>query len=507
MRGKVLPFDTLVATCQTLRKQGRRIVLCHGCFDLLHLGHIRYLRQAARLGDVLVVTVTPDRYVDKGPHRPAFPEALRAEAVASLEQVDYVAINLWPTAENTLRAIRPDVYVKGSDFKQGVASDPTGKLAAEAAVVAEIGATMSFTEEIVFSSTNLINRFFSSFPEEGQEYLRLFRQRFGLDAVREALSRLSGLKVLVIGDSILDEYQYCHPLGSSTKEAILCVQHDSTDLFAGGVLAIANHMANFAGETRLFSIYGGEGATREFITEHLHPNIRETLFVQDGAPTTVKRRFVDGYSMNKLFEVYSMDDKGLSPEKQAAFQAAVEAEIDRYDVVMAADFGHGCLNDSLRRMLSDKARFLAVNTQANASNRGFHTISRYARCDYASLTENELRLDQRDLQSDIRRMMNVVGLRLQADYLIMTRGKNGCVARSGNGMFYEIPTFAQSVVDRVGAGDAFLSVAALLAANREEAELVGFVGNCAGSLAVNIVGNQRSIDRQSLEKFITSLLK
>jgi len=324
--GKVLPFDTLVATCQTLRKQGRRIVLCHGCFDLLHLGHIRYLRQAARLGDVLVVTVTPDRYVDKGPHRPAFPEALRAEAVASLEQVDYVAINLWPTAENTLRAIRPDVYVKGSDFKQGVASDPTGKLAAEAAVVAEIGATMSFTEEIVFSSTNLINRFFSSFPKRGRNIYACSDNVSVLTLSGRRFPRLSGLKVLVIGDSILDEYQYCHPLGSSTKEAILCVQHDSTDLFAGGVLAIANHMANFAGETRLFSIYGGEGATREFIAEHLHPNIRETLFVQDGAPTTVKRRFVDGYSMNKLFEVYSMDDKGLSPEKQAAFQAAVEAE-------------------------------------------------------------------------------------------------------------------------------------------------------------------------------------
>jgi rfaE bifunctional protein kinase chain/domain/rfaE bifunctional protein nucleotidyltransferase chain/domain len=507
MMGKVLPFETLAATCQTLREQGHKVVLCHGCFDLLHLGHIRYLRQAALLGDVLIVTVTPDRYVDKGPNRPAFPEALRAEAVASLEMVAYVAVNSWPTAENTLRALRPDVYVKGSDFKQGVASDPTGKLAAEAAVAEEIGTTVRFTEEIVFSSTNLINRFFSSFSEEGQEYLHLFRQRFGLDTVTAALSRLANLKVLVIGDIILDEYQYCHALGTSTKEAILCVQHDSTDLFAGGVLAIANHLANFAGETRLFSIYGGEAATRAFITDHLHPSIRETLFVQDDAPTTVKRRFVDGYSMNKLFEVYCMDDRGLSPEKQTAFQAAVEEEIDRYDLVLAADFGHGCLNDALRRMLCDKARFLAVNTQANASNRGFHTIGRYPRCDYASLTEHELRLDQRNLQSDVHRMMQTVGTRLQTTYLLLTRGKKGCVARNAAGAFYEIPTFAQTVVDRVGAGDAFLSVASLLAANREEAELVGFVGNCAGSLAVNIVGNQRSIERHALEKFITLLLK
>ena len=507
MTENILTFDALVETCRCLREQGRRIVLCHGCFDLLHLGHIRYLRQAALLGDVLVVTVTPDRYVDKGPHRPAFSEDLRAEAVAALEHVDYVAINPWPTAENTLRALRPDVYVKGSDFKGGVESDPTGKLAAEAAVAAECGTTVTFTEDVVFSSTNLINRFFSSFSEEGRDYLRLFRQRFGLTAVTEALDRLAGLKVLVVGDTILDEYQYCHTLGASSKEAILCVQHDSTDLFAGGVLAVANHVAHFAGETALFSVYGGEPEVRTFIDEHLHPGIRRSLAVQDAAPTTVKRRFVDGYSMNKLFEVYSLDDGGLSPAKDAAFREAVAAEIESYDLVLASDFGHGCISDAMRRLLCEKARFLAVNTQANAGNRGFHTVSRYPRGDYVSITENELRLDRRDLRGDFRSMMHTVADRMGTSYMAVTRGKNGCVVRGADGLFYEIPTFTQKVVDRVGSGDAFLSVAALLAAAGQPPELVGFVGNCAGSLAVNIVGNQRAIDRQGLEKFVTSLLK
>ncbi|HHC24693.1 MAG TPA: hypothetical protein ENK58_04655 [Desulfobacterales bacterium] len=84
----------------------------------MHIGHIRYFEQAKRMGDVLVVTITEDGYMDKGPLRPAFTEALRSEAIASLSCVDYVAVNPWPTAEETLRLLRPDFYVKGSEFNE-----------------------------------------------------------------------------------------------------------------------------------------------------------------------------------------------------------------------------------------------------------------------------------------------------------------------------------------------------------------------------------------------------
>ena len=89
---KLMTVSALAETLAAARAGGRRVVQCHGCFDLLHIGHIRYLQKAAKLGDLLVVTVTPDRFVNKGPHRPAFPEALRAETLAALDCVDFVAI-------------------------------------------------------------------------------------------------------------------------------------------------------------------------------------------------------------------------------------------------------------------------------------------------------------------------------------------------------------------------------------------------------------------------------
>jgi rfaE bifunctional protein nucleotidyltransferase chain/domain len=155
---KILALAELAGRIAELKQQGRTIVHCHGCFDLMHPGHIKYLQAAKRLGDILVVTLSPDRYVDKGPGRPVFSEGLRAECLAALACVDYVAINAWPTAEETLRLLRPDYYVKGQEFEK--LEDKTGKVQRESQVVREVGGEMRFTHEIVFSSTELLNKYF-----------------------------------------------------------------------------------------------------------------------------------------------------------------------------------------------------------------------------------------------------------------------------------------------------------------------------------------------------------
>ncbi|MDA8104288.1 MAG: adenylyltransferase/cytidyltransferase family protein [Nitrospiraceae bacterium] len=154
---KIYEINELAVIIRGLKAGGRKIVHCHGCFDLMHPGHIKYFQAAKKMGDVLVVTVTPDVYVDKGPGRPVFDQSLRAESIAALECVDYVAINKWPTAEETLRALKPDCYVKGQEFK--TLQDRTGKIQKEYEVVREIGAEIRFTHEIVFSSSKLLAQY------------------------------------------------------------------------------------------------------------------------------------------------------------------------------------------------------------------------------------------------------------------------------------------------------------------------------------------------------------
>ena len=157
---KLLGMDELAKKVKRLKSRGKRIVLCHGCFDLMHPGHIKYFQAAKNMGDYLVVTITPDVFVDKGPGRPVFNQRLRAESIAALECVDLVAINEWPTAEETLRLLRPDLYVKGQEFEH--LEDKTGKIQKEYAVLQEIGAEIRFTHEVVFSSTELLEKHFGA---------------------------------------------------------------------------------------------------------------------------------------------------------------------------------------------------------------------------------------------------------------------------------------------------------------------------------------------------------
>lgn len=492
---------------EILKQRGeRRVVYCHGVFDLLHIGHLRHFKQARSRGDILVVSLTPDRWVDKGPHRPAFPEQLRAEALASLSCVDWVFVNQWPTAEESIRKLRPDVFAKGAEF-EGVVTDRTGKMGLEVKAVEDVGAEMFFTKDIVFSSSNLINRHLSRFPEEVREYMRLLRSRYSLEDIQRSLDALSGLKVLIVGDTILDEYQYCEPIGKSSKDPVLAVKYQSSELFAGGILAIANHMAQFAGRVDLVTVLGERDPREDFVREALDPRVLPTLFIQKNAPTLIKRRFLDGYSLTKMFEVYVMDDAGLAPEDDEALRAHLAEVLDGYDLVLSGDFGHGAVSLATAELLSARAPFLAVMTQANAGNRGFHTFTRYPRADYVCIAEHEMRLEIRQANGDIVSHIPEMARRMDAGLFTVTRGNRGCSVYEAQNGVVEVPAFASKVVDRVGAGDAFLSLTSLAAAMRLPAELTGFFGNVIGALAVGVVGNRKCIDKGSVDKLITSMMK
>src|SRR5581483_9911394 len=118
-----------------------------------------------------------------------------------------------------------------------------------------------------------------------------------------------------------------------------------------------------------------------------------------GSPTIVKRRYVDD-KVHKLIEIYEMDDSLLAGANEDVFCAELKAQLADHDVAVVADFGHGLITNRGVDILSGAPTFLAVNTQINAANRGFHTISKYSRADYISLHEGEIRLDKRSREAD-----------------------------------------------------------------------------------------------------------
>ncbi len=500
---KVCSLDSVKIKIEDCRSQGKRIVLCHGVFDLLHIGHIRYLRQAKLHGDVLIVTLTPDCFVDKGPHRPAFPEQLRAEALASLNGVDFVSINAWPTAEETLRLLKPDVYVKGAEFKD--IQDITGKIAAEARVCEDEGIELAFVEDIVFSSSNLINRYLSSHSTECQEYLEIFRSRHSEEEIFGYLQSFSDLTVLVVGDTILDEYVYCSPLGSSSKDPVLALLHQSQEMFVGGACAVANHLAQHVKKVILCTSIGSD-AYEHFIRAGLSPQVELRSIQLKNMPTVRKTRVLDSYSFQKQLEIYHMGQEGMDEESEEQFTDMLSEAMKEVDLVVAADFGHGCITEKHVAKLCQEASFLAVNTQANAGNRGYHTIDRYNRADFISLANHELTMQFRNRHISTGHMLTELTKLLQCKYALVTEGKNGC-AILGQGDFMRTPSFASRIVDRVGAGDALFAIASLAAFKSFPIDIITFLGNIAGSLAVEIMGNAKAVGRSAMQRYITAVLK
>lgn len=501
---KVWSLDDLASELDQVRKT-RRIVQCHGIFDLIHIGHIRHFEQARKLGDVLVVTVTPDRFVNNGTNRPAFSEDVRAEVIASLDCVDYVAVNQWPTAVNTIDLLRPHIFTKGSEFRGG--TNTPGHIQMEEEAIRRIGGQIAYTDDITFSSSALINQYLSTFPEDVRAYLDDFSRRYTATDVLQYLANAAGLKVLVLGETIIDEYQLCEAIGKSGKEPVLATRYLETDKFAGGVLACANHVANFCDEVDCLTFLGQQGDQEEFVRNNLKANVNPIFFHKSHSPTIVKTRFVEKYLSQKLFEVYQMNDEPLSATEDDAFCQRLEKILPIYDVVIVADYGHGMLTRRAIDLLARKAKFLAVNTQSNAGNNGFNTISKYPRADYVCLAHREFALETRDRRMTPEEMISHVATKLSCPHVMLTQGKYGTLTYHEAEGFNRVPALATQVVDRVGAGDAVLCITALACAQGMPAALLGFLGNMVGAEAVSILGNQRSIECIPLYRHVECILK
>jgi rfaE bifunctional protein nucleotidyltransferase chain/domain len=506
-RDKVRTVDEIAAVVQQLARAGKTVVQAHGTFDLLHLGHVRHLEAARKHGDVLVVTLTADRFVNKGPGRPVFTEILRAEMLATLQYVDWVAINESPDAVNAIERIKPHIYIKGQDY-QNPEGDVTGKITNEREAVEAHGGRLEFTDEVTFSSTELINRHLNVFEPHIRDHLDSLRRDGGLAKLMELIDSIKDYRVLLVGDAIIDEYQYVLPMGKTPKENMIATRYQDRELFAGGVFAAANHIASFCNEVEVITCLGASESHEDLVRESLRPNVKLHVLKRAGAPTTLKRRFVDPSYMRKLFEVYFMDDEPLTNDLQKELNALIAKIAPSADVVIATDFGHGLLDASAIETLTSASRFLAVNTQSNSANLGYNLITKYRKADYVCIDAPEARLAVSDRVSTIGDIAHrLVDRHVDCDKIIITQGKHGCVTYERGALVHTVPAFAKNVVDTVGAGDAFLSITAPLVAAGGAMHRIGFIGNVVGALKVEIVGHRRSIDKPSLIKGITGLLK
>lgn len=508
---KIKTLEELRDIVEELKKDGKKIAQCNGCFDYLHFGHVKHFEDAKKQADILIVTVTPDIFIQKGPGKPFYHQDLRLEFLSAIEHIDYVALSKWETAVETIKLLKPDIYVKGKEVLNNKEIDELkignikeSSLSAEEEALNSIGGVLYLTDEITFSSSSMINQITNAVPDESKDYLTELRKKASSEDILNIIKSLRNTRVLIIGDAVLDEYVYCESMDKSGKEPLISYKFIDSEVHAGGVFALANHLSEFIESPSILTCIGAN--TYEFVESSLSSSIERNIFIQNKSKTIIKRRYIDHYKLNKLFSIYNSDELNIDEETEQKILNYLDKNLSRFDMIMVMDYGQGVITPKIMNYLCDSNKFLAINCQLNAGNLGYNFITKYKRADFVSINNKELRLPFQEKKGDIKIPMLKLSKNLALNKINITLGKAGMIYYD-NGNFYTSPSFTKEPLDTIGSGDAVFALTSLLAYKNVEPNFLPFLGNCIGGLATRIMGNRRAVSQIELKKFISYILK
>ena len=464
----------------------RKIVMCHGTFDLVHPGHIRHLVYARSKGAKLVVGVTADAHVKKADHRPFVPEGLRALNLAALETVDYVVIDPNATPIENILTIRPDYFVKGYEYQKGGLHPRTAE---EKEAVESYGGEVIFTPgDIVYSSSAIIE---SGPPDLAVEKLinLLGGENRNFDDLKRALAGVAGAKAHVIGDTIVDSLTVTSVIGASGKTPTISVRYEGKRDYVGGAGIVAKHL-KAAGAEVTFSTVLGDDLLADFVREDL-AEAKVTLndVIDRTRPTINKNAIVaDGYRMLKID---TLDNRAISEQVCRKLCEAIR-DVPA-DVLLFSDFRHGIFNRESIPLLTaaiPEGRFKVADSQV-ASRWG--NILEFRGFDLITPNEKEARFSLGDQDTVIRPLGTRLFEEARCKVLMLKLGARGMMTfREAGGdlrSFFGIDSFADHVVDAVGSGDALLAYSSLVLKTTGDPVLASIIGAMAAAAECELDGN------------------
>lgn len=491
---------------QNLRIKKKKIVLCHGVFDLVHLGHIEHFKSAKKFGDYLIVSITQDKFIKKGPGRPLFNHQQRIEFLRNIKVIDDVILSKTESSIDTINFVKPDFYVKGPDYKD-YSKDKTKKIILEEIAVKKNNGKIKFTNDETFSSSNILNNSNFIFNDKQRDFIKKLKKKFNYNQVSKILNSFRKLNVLVIGELIIDKYSFGDVIGKSGKEPHLVLKENFTEFYLGGSAAIARHLSTFVNEVRIISPFGNENFFNNIIKKKFDRNIKKFFFKPNlNFGTITKTRFVDTNSNYKLFGSYLLPNKMELKLENKVLKFIKKNKI-KTDMTLICDYGHNFVSKKIASEIVKKNNYTFLNAQVNSSNKGFHNINKYSSINSIILNENELRQELRDNTSDINFLAKKLIESKKIKNLIITRGANGAILVNKNKKIFSCPGFAKKSVDKVGAGDAMLSLASLGLKLKLDPELVLFISSLAAAISVESLGNKERVTYDKLDRVLEYILK
>lgn len=506
MKKKIFDLNEFSKISLELKKKNKKIALCHGVFDLLHPGHIYHFKQAKEKVDILIVSVTSDKNVLKGPGKPFFKEKLRLNSLAALELVDYVVLSNEQSAINVIKKIKPNFYVKGSDYKNSK-NDITGKINLEKKEVKKIGGKIIFTTGPIFSSSKIINKEFFYNDEQNNFFAKL-KSKYNIQTIMNYIDQLINYKPLILGETIIDEYIFCNPIGKSGKETYMVLQQEKSEKYLGGVLSMAQNLSALVKNLTLLSSIGSVESHKKKITKELNKNIKINFIEKKKSVTILKKRFIESIDNTKLLGIYSLNENSYKDDEEKLLINKFNKLKKKADLIIVSDYGHNFFTKKLRTEIGKLKSFTAINAQVNSSSIGYHTISKYKKAQLVLMNEKELRHELRDKNSNHVELIKKLKKIIKCEYIAITQGKRGAsIYSTKTKKIKHVPAFARNVVDKVGAGDALFPILSICLKAKIPMDLSLFIASISAAINSENYASSSTLKKVYFKKFIEHCLK
>jgi rfaE bifunctional protein kinase chain/domain/rfaE bifunctional protein nucleotidyltransferase chain/domain len=503
---KYIEFKNLKKIKQLHKK--KKIILCHGVFDLLHVGHINYFKEAKNLGDILIVSVTSDKFVNKGPGRPAFTIANRIKFLQEINCINYVCVSSFKTAENIILNLKPNFYCKGEDYSSNQIKFDEN-LKKEITAIKSFGGKFKVIKQPSFSSSKIINdNSYQNLDLKSKKFIEEIRKKYSSNQIHDEVIKISDKKILIVGETIVDNYITTDAVGKSGKEPVMVVKKKKQIKFLGGVGYIANLCSSFAKETKIISFLGEKEEEKKFVITNLDKKVKHDFLLKKNSPTIIKTRYLDDYRKSKILGVYDLNDDLISQKEENNFSNILKKNIKKYDIIVVADYGHGIITKKIRKIINGSSKKLFLNTQINSFNRGYHTVYKYKKINSLIINESELRYELKDKHSTILNLAKKLKKKISVDNIIVTKGKFGSIlVNCKNWSSILCPAFSENTIDTVGAGDTFFALSALCIGSKIDSKLALLIGSLAASFSTNQIGNLSAFNFKILDKQLNHILK
>ena len=478
-------------------------VLCFGHFNTIHPGHIRYFRRARKYSGPLVIALEGDLQLSQAGRSNFFSEHDRAQAVAALDMISHVVILDSGSLTEFVRKFRPTTLILGKEFERTRA----GKVATAVAEVRSQGNEVFYDAgETNYASAAL---FHGSTGKLERERWHAFQsaqsaQKVFLPNVFSLLSEGEPPHILVIGDTIVDQYVACDPVGMSNEAPVVVVKEIEAQEFAGGASIVAAHVAALGARCTYISVTGTDVASNFVASKLTEFGVDAKLFEDPTRPTTYKIRYI--VENQKLFRVSRLREHSIAIDIEDQFIKTIIDCAPRLDGILVSDFVYGVITDRIidaLMSLSSEYNIPIFGDLQCSSQVG--NISKFQNFHLICPTEREARIALSNQDDGVEYVANLLRRKTRSSNMILKLGPEGFIAYAGdvNGETFQnqhFPALTVNPVDVTGAGDALLAAMAVALTKGLSMMEASALACCVSGVAVQVVGNH-PVELEKVKEF------